>query len=353
MSEATDLSPRPSPKRGKGDEGLGAPPRRFRPLDALKVIISAALIGYLLWRVEPSAVLAAARGADLRLLLLAFSLYFSAIALGVAKWSVLLVAQKERVPYRHLLSFAFSGLFFGNFLPTNVGGDLVRGYDLARHLRRAEGAAISVLVDRLVGLIAFITSGAAMAAIAVYGWGRSDLLPLAAVVWLACLAAMGGLAVLLSHRLRLLVGRLFGLGPLIRLRPIYERLSGALQAYRDQPGALLRAYAIGLGVIVVSNLVNYLIAAGLHAGIPLRYIFLFNPILAFAPLIVPSLGGLGVNQGAYDWLYASLGGVTTRPQALAVSLLMQLIIYLSSLPGGVLWLRKRGRRDVAAPSPEE
>ncbi|MGQ9554890.1 MAG: lysylphosphatidylglycerol synthase transmembrane domain-containing protein [Anaerolineae bacterium] len=367
MKERTNLPPPLPSRNGEGEqacvtvspprvrEGLGEKSLRFRPLDILKMAISLALIAYLLWRVKPAAVLAAMRGANYGLLLLALALYFGAIALGVLKWATLLAAQGERVPCGDLFSFTFTGLFFGNFLPTNVGGDLVRGYDLARHLCRAEDAAISVLVDRLVGLIAFITSGAVMAALAVYSWRRTDLLPLAAIVWLACLAALVGLAVLLSRHLRLLIGRLFAWRPLARLQPVYERLSGALQTYRERPGALARAYAIGMGVILASNLVNYLVAVAVHAGIPLAYVFLFNPMIAFAPLIVPSLGGLGVNQGAYDLLYASVGGLTTRPAALTVSLLMQLLIYLSSLPGGILWLRgrriKREERAASSPPP--
>ena len=65
---------------------------------------------------------------------------------------------------------------------------------------------------------------------------------------------------------------------------------------------------------------------------------------------MPSLGGLGVNQGAYELLYATTAGVTTPVNALTVSLLMQLIIYITSLPGGVLWLRRRqtGRAREAA-----
>jgi uncharacterized membrane protein YbhN (UPF0104 family) len=134
---------------------------------------------------------------------------------------------------------------------------------------------------------------------------------------------------------------------LAKVEPIYLRLSDALQAYRERPGALVQAYGIGLLVIVVSNVVNWMVATAVGATIPLSYVFLFNPMLAFAPLIVPSLGGLGVNQGAYDLLYASLGGVVSPAGALTVSLLMQLIIYVSSLPGGVLWLRKR--RSTASP----
>jgi len=43
---------------------------------------------------------------------------------------------------------------------------VVRGYDLVRASGRAEAAAISVLVDRLMGLVAFLGVAVVMAALA-------------------------------------------------------------------------------------------------------------------------------------------------------------------------------------------
>ena len=112
------------------------------------------------------------------------------------------------------------------------------------------------------GLTAFITSAAAMSVVAVFAWGRVDLVPLAVVV-AGCAVAVCGLAVLFSRRLRLLVGRLFGLPMLAKVEPIYL-LVRALQAYRERPGALVQAYGIGLLVIVVSNVVNWMVATAVE-----------------------------------------------------------------------------------------
>jgi glycosyltransferase 2 family protein len=323
---------------------------RVKPLDVLKVVVSVALIAYLLWRVDTTAVAATLRTANVPLVIAALLIYFGALGFGLLKWRVLVRAQGEDVRLADLAAFTFTGLFFGNFLPTTLGGDVVRGFDMARHLRRAEDAAISVLMDRVIGLVALITAGAVMAAIAVFSWGRQDLLAPAAVVWAAGAAALLGLAAVLSGRLRRLVARLCEIGPLRRLAPVWARLSTALQGYREHPIALLQAYLLGIGMLVTSNLVQYLLSQAVGAHIPLKYVFLCNPLTAFAPLIVPSLGGLGVNQGAYEVLYATTAGVTTPVAALTVSLLMQLIIYITSLPGGVLWLLRRqtGRARQAA-----
>lgn len=324
-----------------------------RLMTVLKVAISLGLIGYLLlFKVNLAQVGRAIAGANLLYFILALALYFLAITIGCYKWQILLRAQGLPVPLSHLLSFTFVGLFFGNFLLPMVAGDVVRGYGLARDTEKAAEAAISVLVDKLVGLLAFITAGAMMSLYALWGLGRADLQGVALITCTAFLAFMLGFASLLSRRLRSLLERPFSLPFLCRLAPIYQRLSTSVQAYRDNPSRLVTAFFISLVVLLITNLVNWLLAEAVGAGIPLIYIFVFNPLVAFAPILIPSIGGLGVNQGAYDLLYATLGRTTSSELAVTFSLVMQSVIYLSSLPGGVIWLTRRrpARQPLAGQS---
>jgi len=318
----------------------------------LKVGISLGLIGYLLLvKVDLATVGKAIADANIWYLLLALILYFGAITVGCYKWRLLLKAQEITVPFRQLLSFTFIGLFFGNFLLPIVAGDVVRGYDLARNTERPAEAAISVLVDKLVGLLAFITAAAIMSVYAVWGMGRTDLKGLALVVFVAFLGFVLAFATILSRRLRGLIERLFEIKIFKPVAPIYHKLSDALQAYRNNMGALGKAFLISLVVLLITNVVNWLVSEAVGADVPLIYIFLFNPMVAFAPILIPSIGGLGVNQGAFDLFYATIGKTTSSELAITFSLMMQMIIYISSLPGGILWMRKRKPALEDTPSP--
>jgi uncharacterized protein (TIRG00374 family) len=241
-----------------------------------------------------------------------------------------------------LLSFTFVGLFFGNFLPTNVGGDLVRGYDLARHTQLPAETAISVLVDRMMGLIAFVFVAVVMALLVVYSEGLVALWEVAAIAALVLLALCGVFAVMLSDRLRAQLRRLFGISFLSRLVPLYDRLSTALSAYRRSYAALAVCFCISILVLTIGSVVNYLISLSLGGGISLLHIFLFTPLITFVLLIPISLGGIGLNQSAYVFFFNLVG--VPEQRSLAISLIMQAIIIISSLPGGVLWWRKRGTR---------
>ncbi len=314
-----------------------------RLLFLLKVLISLGLIFYLFSRVELGTVAGAIGSANPWYLLSALALYFVAIGLNVAKWRYLLQAQGLPIPFFGLVRHTLVGLFFANLPLAMVAGDIARGYDLARHASGQEAeVAVSVVVDRLVGLSSFIVAATAMLAYAVVGLGRADLTWLLVTVAVVLLAFVAGFAVLLSRRLRGLVERLFGWGPAARFGGLYRSLSGAVQVYRAGTGVLAVAFAIALLGVLTTTVVNWLAANAVQAGIPFLWVLVFNPLTPIAQFIPSIASGLGVNQGVFIGLYSAIGGVASPAKALAMSLVMQVIIYLASLPGGVLWWRKRG-----------
>jgi uncharacterized protein (TIRG00374 family) len=315
---------------------------RDKLFTALKVLISLGLIAYLFTRIDLAGVKTALISANYLYLVLALTLYLGAIALNVYRWGTLLRAQGLAVPFINLLNHTFVGLFFANLPLSQVMGDIARGVDLARRTK-GHGAevAVSVFMDRLVGLASFLFASVVTLAFAVFSLGRTDLISLWVTVLLVLLAFAIALAVLLSRRLRGLVERFFKWQPLSRFTALYRNLSGAVQIYRTNIGALAGAFSVSLLSVLMTNVVNFLAAESVRVAIPLLWVFVFNPLTPVAQFI-PSIGsGLGVNQGVFVLLYSVIGRVTGQPQALVMSLVMQVLIYIASLPGGVLWWRTR------------
>ena len=306
----------------------------------LKLLVSAALIVFIFSRVDLAALRTRLAGANAALILLALIVYFGAIVMNTAKWAVLLRAQVRGVPFGALLRYTFIGVFFNNILPANIGGDVMRGYGLSAYTERKLDAAASVIVDRLMGLMAFVSSAVVAALIAIYTTHIPDLKLVGAVAVVALAALVFAFVVLFSRRARVRLARLFDWSLLRPLAPIYGRLADAFGAYRFRYKTLLAAYAIGVTGLMFTNVVNYLLSQALGGGISFLAIALFNPLVGLVLLIPISVGGLGVNQNAYVGFYGLVG--VAHDHALAVSLLMQALIILSSLPGGLLWLRGRG-----------
>lgn len=313
-------------------------------LNVLKVAISLGLILYIFTRptiryADWSAILAEVR---LWPWLIALVVYFIAISFNVLKWQHLLRTLDVPVPYLALYRHNLVGLFFANLPLSMVGGDIARGWDLARSTEGQTAAvAVSVLVDRLVGLAAYLVAAVAGLAYAVSILGRSDLTWLLTTIAVVLLAFCTAFAVLMSQRLRSLIEKIFGLGPLSRFLPLYRNLSDSVQVYRTHMGALVVAFGIGMCTVLATCVVNYFAALTVGADVPALWVFVLTPLTPFA-LYIPSIAsGLGVNQAVFVALYHNLTGLLPQAQALAMSLVMQMTIYVASLPGAVLWWRKR------------
>ena len=305
----------------------------------LRLAISLSLIALVLYlfRAQLPAVGRSLKSANLWLVGLGVLLFWLAMAVNAVKWFVLLRAQDVAVPFAEILNFTFVGFFFNNLLPANIGGDVMRGYGLARYTERGGAAAASVVLDRIIGLAAYMSVAVVAAFITVFVTGRSELRVLAYMAVLASLALAALGAVLLSRRVRRLVDKLFTLSFLQPLARIWSSLSLAFDAYRTHTSTLVLAFGIGLIGIATTSMVNFVLSQALGGGIPLLHIFLFTPLIAMVLIIPISIGGLGLSQGVYPAFY-SLVGVPVA-HAFSLSVLVSATQLFCSLPGGVLWLR--------------
>lgn len=321
---------------------------------AIRVIITLLLLAYLLTRIDIQEVVNALRQANPLMIALATVLYFGAVISNALKWNVLLRAQRVFVSWGALLRFTFVGVFFNNLLPAAVGGDLMRGYQLAQETRRNADAAVSVVVDRLIGLMALTVTAVVSVLYATISH-QGETIDLNNTFWFAVAALVAlalGFALMVSRRMRNGVGvvlaRLAERVPFLKfIVPIYTNLADAVGAYRDQPGVLGFALLLGMLPYLFSNFVNYVLSLSLNpppdinAPIALIHIFIFNPLIGLAQVLPVSIGGLGLNQNLFDAIYHGLLEYD-QAHAIAVSILLQFVIYMTSLPGGVIWWIGRG-----------
>jgi uncharacterized protein (TIRG00374 family) len=321
-----------------------------RFLTGIKVAVSLGLLAYIFTQPSIRGVDWTTVLAELRVWpwLVGLAIYFIAIGFNVLKWQYLLRTLGVRVPYPALYRHNLVGLFFANLPLSMIGGDIARGWDLARHTEgKTAPVAVSVLVDRLVGLAAFLLAAMLGLAYAFLILGRSDLTWLLIALGAVLFAFALAFAALMSQRLRRLAERIFAGGPLRRFLPLYQKLSDAVQVYRTHGGALAVALILGLATVATTCVVNYLAAMAAGTDVPLNWVFALTPLTAFAPFLPSIASGLGWNQGVFIVLYVDLAKLGAGdPKAFAgsvlvMSLAMQAIILVSSLPGAFLWWQRR------------
>jgi hypothetical protein len=332
---------------------------KSRLITTLKAVISFGLMGYLFYRFlsnlqERELLLATLTRANYGYLALGLLLFIIAVITNAVKWYILLRAQGIPAPFSALANYTFVGVFFNNFLPANVGGDVMRGFGLARYTEQSAEAAVSVIVDRIIGLVAFMFTAVIAALIAVNivqaGPGSAgeilarNLAQIEVVALIGMLVIMSGFGMMLSRRLRQWVGALFQIKFLAPLGPLYQRISDAFGAYRHQYRALGGAFSVGVVTVLLTGLIDIAIVAGLQGEIKPIYIFLLNPIIAVALIAPVSIGGLGTMSVLYVYFYGLVGVPETL--AFALSLVKQAITYVGSLPGGGLWLRRHKAKEA-------
>lgn len=311
-------------------------------VNVLKILVTVAIFAFLLTRINLQLVWSIIAHANAALLLAAFGMYCVALGIGVLKWQILVRAQDIHASFRALLSYSLMGLFFGNILPSNIGGDVIRAYDLARVTKgREEAAAISVLVDRLMGLFAFFSAAVVTAFLATLMLAQAQTLERIEVVTVIMASAFMALcAALFSRRVAQRTKFIFEIGPLQKLKPTAQNVYRALQVYRFRYGALAANVLLSMAIVVITAFVWYLI--GLAVGITNVSFFtylLFNPLIAFLLLIPISFNGLGAKEAIVIFFFGLVG--VPEANALAMSLLFHVIIVVTSLPGGFVWFSKR------------
>ncbi|MFZ4851318.1 MAG: lysylphosphatidylglycerol synthase domain-containing protein, partial [Caldilinea sp.] len=128
-----------------------------------------------------------------------------------------------------------------------------------------------------------------------------------------------------------------------RTLPLWKQLAAAFAVYRAHPGALAIAAAGSALIVLLTSANIWLIAHAVQPGkISLVEVLVVNPIIVFALLVVPlSPGGLGIRQISFAGLFLFMGA--GYELGTAVGLLQQLMGYLVSIPGGLLWARGQPR----------
>jgi glycosyltransferase 2 family protein len=303
---------------------------------AAKVAVSLLLLAYLFATSDVRALEERVRAADLLQLAEAVACYAAMLALATWRWQLLLEALGCVAPMRHLTASYLIATFFNNFLPSNIGGDVVRVRDGSRLTGSTTASLAVVGIDRILGfgalyVLAFAAFVLASPEVRGLAGARTVIAGLAAVfLAMAYVFFRPGVA-----------GRLMSLSRLIRVewvREKFEVAQGAVHAYRARLRTVWLAF--GVSVALQALVVWYYVAVAHSLRIPLGIsaALLMVPLCTLLQAIPVSFNGWGLREGLFTLYFAQLG--LPRDGALAFSLLGAGLIVLLSLSGAVVWLTR-------------
>ena len=313
---------------------------------ALKAVFSVGLLWLLFSRIDVGRFWAVARQSSMPWLAAALLSYVIVVLGSSWRWHRLLVIQKVAIPLSAVTESFLVSLFFNNFLPSNIGGDVMRVRDTARPAGSTRAMTV-IVADRVAGLLAlflFAAVGGAMAA--------KDQLPFSVTwIWLALVAALAGsLGVLVipsaMNRLLAQFERVKGTW----LGAQLETLAGSMLNFRAAPAGLVGITAMSIIVQASFILVYAALARALGAEVGFFELALVVPLAGLIQLVPVSINGFGIREAAFTVLFGRFG--VPAETALLVSLEVTALILAFSLLGALAYVvRPQAASDACGPEP--
>jgi uncharacterized protein (TIRG00374 family) len=306
---------------------------RIKPIVVFKTVISIGLLVLIFSRID-----IAQTWNQLKLLSLpfvAFSLiYYAGLQyLSCLRWQTIIVSTKNSVSIIKLLKSYFAGMFLNLFLPGSLGGDVYRVYHVAKEIQDSEVALVSVFLERFTGLAALSALAVLGLAPAIRVVGRWDIL----VLFFGCVGALvGGVLLIVSPKLLILAEPLLHKFRLNNLASRLAKIQILLREFAQNRQAL--ALSMGLSFLLQLGIVyyHYLIAQELKISISYLELLVFIPIIVVITLLPISLGGIGLKEGLWVYLFSRIG--LPSEQALLLSVIITILSWLLCLVGGLILL---------------
>jgi len=264
------------------------------------------------------------------------------------RWWLLLRAQRVHLPLLVAVRLHFLGLFFNNLMPSSVGGDFLRAWYVTKHTEKRFEAALSVFVDRAVGL-----SGIILMALAAYfslsrelslyhiaqssqdnGDGRGTGAQIVGYVCLTLLLLVT--LVLLNGRSRGLLARQWaGKRDYLASLAVKARRVGVV--YCQRPWTVFLTLCLTLFLQASTIVALWVLGRSIGIEAHLKYYFVIFPVMWVIAALPVSIAGIGILEGGIAVLFVSLAGAT-REEATCLALCQRLIWILTSLPGVAIHL---------------
>jgi glycosyltransferase 2 family protein len=321
--------------------------KRWSTGRVVRLAVAITLTAAVFWKANPGAVARTAAHAGLRWIALAIALTILDRVLMAYRWLVLLcpLDAADRPPFRPVMRVFFTSTFVGTFLPGG-GADLVRAYGLSRLNVPAGRALASVLMDRLLGVLAIVLIGVAGLLLA-----RGRGLTLNLTIELAFLATASGCVagglVVFSETVATFAQRVSERLPFAVVRRVAGEVTQATRAYARFHRELAIVLTGSIGVQVLRVLQAYCLGRALSIAAPLAVYFAFVPLILLIILLPVSINGIGTAQVAFVWFFSR--AATPQAEAFALSVLYLALGVVGNLPGGFLYASKHIPRDIPRP----
>jgi uncharacterized protein (TIRG00374 family) len=303
----------------------------------LKLVFSASVLAFILIsKTSFRDIFATIKAANHLLLGISFSLHALGLVISAIRWQILIKAQEDWAPISFLAKSYLVGSFFNLFLPTRIGGDVVRIWNGSRYSKSLLKSSAIVLVERLSGVLVLFLFAFCASLI------RLDMAQRFPVIWASLILSLFGLSLLalfLTPVADIILGKLPEKGPLGTIKQKIRQFRETILFYRKRKEALGKAF-FWAALLQINVIIHYyLIGEALHLNIALLDYFIFIPIVHIILLIPITINGLGLREGAYLEIFRYYG--ISSAAAISFSWIDLAFMLIVGLLGGIIYVFRK------------
>lgn len=304
-------------------------PSRSTLTPLLRITATVVMLAILLPRLDIDELLPLKRPATLAWLLAAVAVTVAAACASAVRWQRVLAALGHPTRLATLVSHSFAGLFVGNFLPSTIGGDIVRVSRLSSSSGDSPTSFASVVLERLTGWIVLplLTLTGLLLNPGLLRLGTASRV--AVGVAMTTVLLLGGIVLAAVSRPM----RVGGLADRVGWQRFMAAVHIGIDRFRVRPVATIPVLLSGFAYQLLVVLAAFLAAQALGLPLSPSAALVFVPAVAMIQVVPITMGGLGVREGALVLFLSRSGLGASVEQAIAFGLLLYLMNLVVSLIG--------------------
>ena len=306
----------------------------------IKFIISIGLLLVLIYVAEMPSVFSKIKVIDISYILGCVAILSFAQLLSSVRWQKILKADGVEISLSYLFSSYMIGMFANNFMPTSIGGDIVKTYDIYRITKNMTLSFLSVFLERFTGLIILLILSWLGVSIA-WQSASADTLGIWIVVNALCII------VVLCFVNKATADRMQTYLDTSRMFRKIQGLGGAFRAVRSftrKKVLLAKLLLISIPIQLITVTIYYILSQSIGLNISFVFLLFTVPLITILSLLPISLGGLGVRESTTVLMF-SIDGISPE-SALALSLVYTGVVYITGLLGAIsLIMRQASLRE--------
>jgi glycosyltransferase 2 family protein len=321
----------------------------------LKVTVTLGLIGFVIYQADlmsdegRTKFLVTIRNVDLYFLFWSIVVSLAMNLLSSYKWHILLLSKKLNVGFMKLLGLYYVGKFFNLFLPTGMGGDIVRVYELGKITKTNSESLASVFLERFTGMVVLTVVSLLAVIVSIQNYD----LPIITNSLLLCVVMTSIIVwLILDKRPIYIINNLFGSRFKLLERSFEKliKLHDAIYEYKNDKKTLIIAFLISLVFYFLAVINVWVSAMAFSREIEFLTILVAVPAIMLIMNLPVSIGGLGLMEAAYSTIFQAFS--YTSSVGLSTALLIRAKTIVDGILGGLFYLYRYKRPTTSISKPD-